>query len=121
MAPSRSGLETKPAMQDVLDYGQPVHEVVVLKDHADLAAQFLEILLLELADRVPFEVNLAARDLDHSVDAAQQRRLACAGRTDHGNKLALLDRKADVVQCRRGPAIGFADALDFKQDWVGWR
>ena len=72
----------EPAGQHVVHHRQPLDQVELLEDHADVAAlqPHLGIRQLEQVDAV--EQHLAAVRLDQPVDAADQRRLAGAARAD---------------------------------------
>src|SRR6185437_8594312 len=62
-----------------------------------------------------FKADLALAYFDHPVDTAQQRRLAGAGRADHGDELALPDGKADVFERRPRSVVMFHDMAYFQE------
>ena len=49
----------------------------------------------------------------HPVDAAQNRRLACARKADDGDKLALLNLQVDVFQGREAVWISLIHIFEF--------
>ena len=55
--------------------------------------------------------HLAGVERQQPVDAAQQRRLAAAGRPDDGDDLALTDVEVDVAE-HFERAVALAEALD---------
>ena len=82
---------------DVLEDRLVGEQVEALEHHPDLGAQRCERLAL-LRQRLAVERDGAAVDGLEPVDGAAQRRLAGAGRPDHHDDLAALDREVDVAQ-----------------------
>ena len=62
----------QPAMQHVLNGREPVDQVVVLKDHRDLAMHLAQTPAGEMRDVFSAEGDAAVARLDEAVDAAQQ-------------------------------------------------
>ena len=93
---------------DVLDRCAVREKLEVLEHHAGLAAQALDVARRDLAARPEGEHVVAdadrtrGRDLEQ-VDAAQQRALAAAGRTDQRSDRSLGDDDADILQHRLSP------------------
>ena len=87
-------------------------KVESLKDHADFRADFIDILFS--IDRHTVECDGSRRRCFKPIDAAQQRTLPRAGRSDDDDDFLLLDFDADVFQDRQ-IAEFFADVGDFYQ------
>ena len=80
------------ARVQVLQDGQVREQVEVLEHHADLAADLVDVLeVVGQLDAV--DDDLALLVLLQPVDAADQRRLAGAGRPADDDPLALVDRR----------------------------
>src|SRR5581483_5680252 len=126
---------------DVLERRLVREEVEALEDHADLRPlagdALLRVLdelplLLPVADEVAVHRDPAAVDLLQVVDAADERRLAGAGRADDADRLPLLDVERDAFQHLEPPEalvhvlgphhhVGHREALHavtgFQADW----
>ena len=89
---------------------QPLHQVVLLEDHGDVAPEQAQVAGAG-AERRALDDDLAAGRLGQPVDAAQQRRLAGARRAQHDDELAGPDRQRDVLQRLVG-AVGLREAAD---------
>lgn len=87
-------------------------KVESLKDHADFRADFIDILFS--IDRHPVKCDGSRRRCFKPIDAAQQRTLPRAGRSDDDDDFLLLDFDADIFQDRQ-IAEFFADVGDFYQ------
>lgn len=74
-------------------------KVESLKDHADFRADFIDILFS--IDRHPVECDGSRRRCFKPIDAAQQRTLPRAGRSDDDDDFLLLDFDADIFQDRQ--------------------
>ena len=74
-------------------------QVEALEDDADFAPQGVDVDALP-ADPVAVEADDAAVDGLQLVDAAQQRRLAAAGRADQTDHLVQIDIEIDTAQHR---------------------
>ena len=66
----------------------------------------------ELDDVLAAEQDLARGRLDQAVDAADQRRLAGAGRADDRGQAAACDLERDVAQHRLAGAVLLAQIAD---------
>ena len=78
-----------------------------LEDVADAAAQHHGI---ERADVLALDLDRATIGFDQPVGQLEQGGLARAGAADNGEERALADRKAEVVDGLRRPAVeAFAD------------
>ena len=95
---------------DVLQHRQMREQVVGLKDHPEPAAH-ADRRDRRVGDHRAVEEHVAVVDLLQQVDAAQQRRLARAGRADQRHRLMLLDREVDAAQ-HRHVAVGLGHADD---------
>ena len=82
-------------------------QVELLEDHADLLAlagnvalvQLVELAVgLAVADQLTVDRQAAGVDLLKVVDAAQEGRLARAGRTEQAHHLAAVDGEVDALQ-----------------------
>ena len=73
------------------------HEIEVLEDHADLFARLAQLLRREGRQLLPIEEHLAGGGALEQVDAAHERRLACAGKTDDAEDLTGFHRERDVL------------------------
>ena len=74
---------------DVLLHGQPGEHAVFLEDDATLRAGSF--------DRVAVEQHLAGGRLLEAGQHAHHRGLAAAGRTDHGDEVAVIDVVGDIL------------------------
>src|SRR5215831_2393713 len=72
-------------------------QLKILEHHADVTPR-LEGLPSEARDVLSVELDGAGVDVLEQVEAAQQRRLARARRTDHDHGLALFNVERDVLQ-----------------------
>ncbi len=93
---------TRPAVQprdgpDVRLDGHVREEADLLDDVADAAPQLHEVLL---ADALPVDADVAARQLDQPVDEPERRRLATARRPDEHADLTRGDGEREPVDCR---------------------
>ena len=84
--------------QDVFERCAARDQIEALENHADLAAIAAKLLAAQGIDRDAVDGQFALGNVVHPVDAAQNGRLARAGQTDDGDKLALLDLQVDVFQ-----------------------
>ena len=90
--------------------GEVREQVEALEHHADLLAHLVDV-RLGVVDLGVLEPDLAARGLLETVDAAQQRRLARAGRAEDDDDLALVDVDVDALE-HLEVAEGLAQVLD---------
>ena len=96
---------------NVFERRQVLDQVIELEHEAHVAAAILrELTAVVAGDVPPVELHGAARERVHTAEDIQQRRLARARRTHDHADLALLDRKARVVQ--RGD-LHLAGLIDF--------
>ena len=89
-APDRDVAE--PAAQHVLDHREPLDQIVLLEHHADAPARRAQRAAVQPREVLAHEQDLARGRVDQAVDAADQRRLAGAGRADDRRHAAPLDR-----------------------------
>ena len=94
-------------------------QVEVLEDHPDLGPLARDLALVQLvelaarlavADQLAVDRQPAGVDLLQVVDAAQERRLARARRTEHAHHLAAVDLEVDALQHLEAPEA-LVDAL----------
>ena len=107
--PAQPSRATQPE-RDVLDGGEVREHVEVLEHHADLGAQADQpsalgaseprqpAMLLRRAVLAAVEDDRSGRRRGDEVDAAQQRALARAARSDDAHDLATLDVEVDAVE-----------------------
>ena len=76
---------------DVLADIEPGEAGVFLEHHADAVGY-------GVLDRAAFELDFALRRRREARDQLEQRRFSAAGRTDHGEKLALSDFEIDWAE-----------------------
>lgn len=92
------------AMKHVLQHRQAVHQIVVLEDHAHLAAQGPQVLAVLVRYLLPVQQDGAAADGDEGVDGAQQGGLTRTGGADHRDELPFRHGEVDTLQ--RVHAVG---------------
>ncbi|MNP65273.1 hypothetical protein D3C76_1608520 [compost metagenome] len=79
-------------MQNVIKNGHAGDQVITLKDHAHMAAEFTELFTLDAHSFTAFKLNLSVCRLDHSVQAAQQGALPGSARSNDDNELSSINR-----------------------------
>jgi hypothetical protein len=75
---------------------------IVLKHHADAA-----LVRRHLIDRAPIQCDFTMRGRLEPCEHHQTRRLARAGRPQHGQKLALADRQVEVFDDKADAVVAF--------------
>ena len=70
---------------------------LVLGDNMFHGAQLEQLLAGEVGDIAPVDEDLARRGALEQVDAAHERRLACAGKTDDAEDLTGFHRERDIL------------------------
>ena len=93
------GLRRPPDLErehDVLENVLPVHEVEVLENHPHVAAQLLQLHVVQVLDLAALDLHAALGIALEAVEAAQQRRLTRAGMADYAEDVALPDRKGNI-------------------------
>ena len=108
-AAQRAGV-AEPAGQHVVHHREPLDQVELLEDHADVAALQPHLGIGELEQVDAVEHDLAAGRLDQPVDAADQRRLAGAARADDGEEVIGPEREAHPLQ-DLAPGVAGAQVL----------
>ena len=98
--------------RDVLQDGQVGEEVEGLEDHAEAAADG-DGVDRRVRDDLAVDQHVAVVDLLQQVDAAQERRLARAGRADERDGAVLLHREVDAPQ-HRHVAVRLGDAAQLE-------
>ncbi len=91
-APGRN--MTKPTGENVIERGQPADQVELLEHHADLPA----LPAAQARDGCPVELHRADVGGKQPGQAAEQRRLARAAWSQHGNQLVRVRLKAEIGQ-----------------------
>ena len=93
--------ELRPAqgIGDVLIDRARLHEVEVLKDHADLPSRRAQLPFRILRQILPVQDDLAGRGPLQQVDAAHQRGLARAGEADDAEDFAVPDGQRHIPDC----------------------
>src|SRR3989449_504664 len=88
-------------------------QVVALEDEPDRTApKRCEPVIVECGDRRAGKRVLAARRAIQAADDVHQRRLARAGRPEHGDELPGLDRHVDVAECHHLQAAHLVHPAD---------
>ena len=90
-------LELHRGIHDVLAHAVVREEVELLEDHAHVLANLVDV-CLGARDGLAVDEDLAGGGLLEAVDAAQERGLAGAGRSDHADDLAGVDVDVDAAQ-----------------------
>ena len=103
------------AGQHVLDCRGAGDQVVALKDHADLAAEAAHLPALQGHDVDAVHDQLAAGDVDHAVDGADQGGLARTGQADDGHEFPLVDGQVHILQTLCAVGIDLVHVLEFDQ------
>ena len=85
-------------MQHVLQHRQAVDEIVILEDHAHLAAQLPQGTAVLGGDILAVQRDGAAADGNQGVDGAQQGGFARPRRPDDRNELPFLHGETDPLQ-----------------------
>ena len=111
--PYRQG--AKLAAQHVFNHCETFDQVVLLKDHPDVAAGFAQGLALQLRQVDPLENDLPRGRVNQAVDATNQCGLAGARRTDDRRHAGGINVQVDVQQYRLTSAVFLAQMLDGKQ------
>ena len=99
------------ANHHVLLGGEVREQVERLEHHANLAAQFVDVGLALPRDLLVLNQDVTGRGRLQQVDAAQHRRLARAGRSQHHDDLARPHVQVDVAQDLRF-VEGLVEVLD---------
>jgi hypothetical protein len=102
---------------DVLEHAQMREQVERLEDHPEPPAVGDRV-AAGLGDHLAVEQHVAVVDLLEPVDAAQQRRLARAGRADQRDRLVLLDGEVDPAQHLAVP-VGLGDPAQLEHAHAG--
>ena len=93
---------------DVLEHGQVREQQVVLEHHPDRPSLRLdEHVPLRIVDDVPVEGHAARFEGEQPRERTEQRRLARAVRSEHGNRLALggVDRRVQIQVAESEPDV----------------
>ena len=121
--PARVGRLAAQAEPHVVVYRQVREQGVVLEHHAD-APRFRGQAPAGPADDLAIQPDLAFRNFLEAGDAAQQRGLAAAGRSEQARDPSRLHRKADAVDdgmlaVALHDAVGFELGDGFHHRWRG--
>ena len=111
---AQRGAVTEATRQRVAQHGGATDEVELLEDHPDAPADPAQLASPRARDVRAFKDDTAACRFHEAVDAAQQRRLARAGKTDQHDELTVLDVKRDVVDRARAARVDLDQVLDRK-------
>src|SRR5215510_2844868 len=96
--------------QHVLDAAQPANEVELLEDHGDLAPRRAEIAPAETTDVASVDLDHAPIGSDEPGEAAEERRLARAARTQNTDELAWRNLEGDVPERFHAAGIRLGEA-----------
>ena len=102
----------KPPREHVLHHGQSLDQVVFLKHHADAATRLTERLPRQFGEVLPLKQNLARGRINQSIDAADQRGFAGAGRADDRGDAATLNVQGDVFEYGLAGDVFFDEMLN---------
>ena len=91
---------------DVFQDGALLQQVEPLKDHADRLPCAQQLLAGQDGQILPVEQHLAGGRALEQVDTPHQRALACTGKADDAENLAVLNRQVDVAQRRERAGRG---------------
>ncbi len=95
---------------NVVEGREVVEQVEILKDHAHLLAQPVQVGLAVQVDSPAVQPDLPGIGLDQAVEALEQGRLAAAGGTDEHLDLALAERQAGALE-DAGGAVAFGQVF----------
>ena len=105
--------------RDVLRRGESREEVEVLEDVADRPPTEARLVVARhRPERRTADGHLAARRLLEAAGDREQRRLSRPARAHHGDEVALIERKVDLVEGTHGGralAVGLRDLMEFEQ------
>src|SRR5215470_1137718 len=115
--PGRHGGEA--TGQYVLDATQPANEVELLEDHGDLAPRGAEIAPAEAADVASVDLDHAAIGSDEPGEAAEERGLARAARTQNADELARRNLERHLAERFHSARIGLGEAGHADESAIG--
>ena len=99
---------------DVAQNRALLKQIEALEDHTDLTANLQKFLLAERRQIPTVYPDLSGGRALEQVDAAHERRLACAGKTDDAEDLAVRDSQIHILQrfhAAGGRGIDFAEVF----------
>ena len=108
------------AERDVLEHGLVGEQVERLEDHADVGSAAGPAPCLPPAAACRRLRSLPELDRLEPVDRPAQRRLARAGRADHDDDLAVVNRQVDVLEDVQVTEV-LVDLLEHDQRFAGGR
>lgn len=100
-------------MQHVLHYRQPLHNIIMLKDHPDFTPQQPQLFAGRTGNFLAVDVYMTSAGDYQLIDRSQQGGLARSGRTDNSDKFSGADLQTDIMQSADLIAINFLDMLHF--------
>ena len=77
-------------MQYVLQHRQAVHQIIILEDHAYLAAQSAQTPTVLTGNRLALQADGSSADRNQAVDGTQERGFSRARRPDDRDKFSLV-------------------------------
>ena len=100
--------------ENVCVHRRPFYEIEMLKDHADLATDMSELVLLQgcYIFVIPDDGSLGG--VDKTVNAPEKGGFARAGEPNNYEKLPWFDLKAYVAKSDGAIVIDFGQIFDFK-------
>src|SRR5262249_14288497 len=96
--------------QHVFDAAQPANEIELLEDHGDLTPGHAEIAPAEAADVASVDLDPAPIGSDEPGEAAKERGLARAARTQDADELARRDFEGHIAERFHPAGIGRGEA-----------
>lgn len=100
-------------MQHVLHYRQPLHKIIMLKDHPDFTPQKPQLFAGRTGNFLAVDVYMTSAGDYQLIDRSQQGGLARSGRTYNSDKFSGSDLQTDIMQSADLIAINFLDMLHF--------
>ena len=100
-------------MQHVLHYRQPLHKIIMLKDHPDFTPQQPQLFAGRTGNFLAVDVYMTSAGEYQLIDRSQQSGLARSVSTDNRDKLSCSELHTDIMQSADLIAINFLDMLHF--------
>lgn len=85
-------------MQHVLHYRQPLHKIIMLKDHPDFTPQQPQLFAGRTGNFLAVDVYMTSAGDYQLINRSQQGGLARSGRTDNSDKFSALTSR--LISCK---------------------
>ena len=89
-----------------------MHQVVMLKDHPDIATDLAHLTLVHAGNLTPVEHDTSLRSIDKAIDTAQKSGFTCPRRPDNRDELATTKGKRHIVQRFPLAVVAFRQVLN---------